>query len=64
MDSKKSEDKTRSIGSIIPEDLYWEFKRAQVARHESTVKALEIAIRLYLDAVPKEEIKQEEEQHG
>jgi hypothetical protein len=53
----------RSIGGSIPEDLYWEFKQAQVARRESTTKALEVAIRLYLDAVP-EESQNKEDHHG
>lgn len=46
--------KLRAIGGNIPEELYWAFKSTLAARHETTTKALEIAIRLYLDAVPKE----------
>ena len=53
----------RSIGGSIPEDLYWEFKKAQATRHESTTKALEVSIRLYLDAVP-EVNEREEDLHG
>lgn len=53
----------RSIGGSIPADLYWKFKEAQASRHESATKALEIAIRLYVDAVP-EEVINKEEQHG
>ena len=52
----------RSIGGSIPEDLYWEFKKAQATRHESTTKALEVSIRLYLDAVP-EVSEHKEDQH-
>lgn len=58
--STSEKPKTRSIGGIIPEDLYWEFKRAQVDRRESTVQALEIAIRLYLEAAPKDTERKEE----
>lgn len=53
----------RSIGGFIPADLYWKFKEAQASRHESATKALEVAIRLYLDAIPDEQ-ENEEEQHG
>ena len=53
----------RSIGGSIPEDLYWEFKKAQATRHESTTKALEVAIRLYLDAVPTAQ-ENKEDHHG
>lgn len=45
----------KNIGGAIPEDLYWKFKAAQVARHESSTKALENAIRLYVDAEPEDE---------
>lgn len=48
-ESKKA---TKSIGGPIPEDLYWLFKKAQAERQESVGKALEIAIRLYVDAIP------------
>ena len=53
----------RSIGGSIPADLYWKFKEAQAARHESATKALEIAIRLYLEA-DAEEQNVKEDQHG
>ena len=52
----------RSIGGSIPADLYWKFKEAQAARHESATKALENAIRLYVDV--DAETQEEEEQHG
>lgn len=55
--------KARSVGGYIPEDLYWEFKQVQAARHESTTKALEVAIRLYVDAIPGTQ-KDEEVQNG
>ena len=40
---------SKSIGGQIPEDLYWEFKEAQVNRHETATQALVNAIRLYVD---------------
>lgn len=47
---------TKSVGGAISEALYWEFTQARVARHESATKALESAIRLYLDATKSEEV--------
>ena len=57
---------TKNVGGAIPEELYWRFKAAQVARHESSTKALEIAIQLYLDTIPVETIAQamKEEKDG
>lgn len=55
---------THSIGGIVPEELYWEFKKAHVARHESATKALEIAIRLYLDTIPDNYNNRKEGHHG
>lgn len=55
MTDEKSQ--TKAIGGAIPEELYWEFTQARVARHESATKALEHAIRLYLDAIQQEEVK-------
>lgn len=39
----------RSVGGLIPEELFWEFKAARAKRHESGPQALENAIRLYLE---------------
>jgi hypothetical protein len=39
----------RSVGGLIPEDLFWEFKAARAKRHESGNQAMENAIRLYLE---------------
>lgn len=39
----------RSVGGLIPEELFWEFKAARALRHESGPQALENAIRLYLE---------------
>lgn len=52
-----TENLKKSFGGQISEDLYWEFKKAQAARHESTAQALEIAIRLYLEIVPNNDTK-------
>lgn len=49
MDNKSSVER-RSVGGLIPEDLFWEFKSARARRHESGPQALENAIRLYLEA--------------
>lgn len=46
------EQPTRSVGALIPEDLYWKFVQARADRHETAAKALEIAIMLYLDLTP------------
>lgn len=43
----------KSVGGTIPSDLYWEFKRVQAQRQETSTKALEVAIRLYCDAIPE-----------
>jgi len=40
---------SKAVGGQIPIELYWEFKEAQVVRHESATQALEHAIRLYND---------------
>ena len=45
---------TKAVGGQIPIELYWEFKQAQVDRHESATQALENAIRVYID-IAKEE---------
>lgn len=54
MESKQNTEivETKTIGGPIPQELYWKFKSVQAARHETSTKALEIAIRLYCDAVP------------
>jgi hypothetical protein len=41
---------TKMVGGQIPIALYWEFKQAQAERQENSTKALEIALRLYIDA--------------
>lgn len=41
----------KMVGGKIPEDLYWDFKKAQADRKENAQEALEHAIMLYLDAV-------------
>lgn len=48
--TEKKEGTTRSIGCVIPEELYWQFKQIQAERHETMAQAIENAIRLYLDA--------------
>ena len=56
----------KNVGGAIPEELYWKFKAAQVARHESSTKALENAIRLYVDMGPQgdDSIREEEEEEN
>lgn len=39
----------KTIGGLILEDLYWEFKTAYTSRHEKSAEALEHAIRMYVD---------------
>lgn len=41
----------KSIGGLIPEELYWQFTTARGARHESATEALENAVRLYVDII-------------
>lgn len=53
----------KSIGGSIPAQLYWQFKEVQASRHESATKALENAIRLYIETVPDENVNKEG-QHG
>jgi hypothetical protein len=48
MDNKSTES-FRSVGGLIPEDLFWEFKASRANRHESGNQAMENAIRLYLE---------------
>lgn len=55
----ESPKETKSIGGIVSADLYWAFKKEQAARHESTVQALENAIRLYLDIGPENYVNKE-----
>ncbi|MFI3171139.1 MAG: hypothetical protein R3Y58_02025 [Eubacteriales bacterium] len=43
------EKKKKSVGGVVSEELYWAFKATQAARQESSTKALEEAIRLYID---------------
>lgn len=50
---------TKTVGGQIPAALYWEFKRIQAQRHESSTKALEIAVQLYCDAIPKNNNEEE-----
>ena len=52
--ANESTDNFRSVGGLIPEDLFWEFKSARAKRHESGPQALENAIRLYLEVDKKE----------
>ncbi|MEG1543045.1 MAG: hypothetical protein RR382_00780 [Tannerellaceae bacterium] len=59
MSSGESPKETKSIGGIVSSDLYWAFKKEQAARHESTVQALENAIRLYLEIGPEKYINKE-----
>ena len=59
MASVDSPKETKSIGGIVAADLYWAFKKEQAARHESTVQALENAIRLYLDIGPENYVNKE-----
>lgn len=53
--NEKEEENTKSIGGQIDADLYWAFKAEIAKRKETTQKALEIAIRLYLDVAKGEE---------
>ena len=53
-------DNMKNIGGAIPEDLYWDFRAAQADRHESATKALENAIRLYVDACPSKDSAEQE----
>lgn len=50
-------DNHRSIGGVIPEELYWEFKAARAQRRETCPQALENAIRLYLDVAKEKKEK-------
>lgn len=44
----------RSVGGLIPENLFWEFKAARARRHENGNQAIENAIRLYLEVKTEE----------
>lgn len=50
----KEKPETKTIGGAIPVELFWEFKKAQAARHENATQALEHAIQLYLDCQPED----------
>lgn len=45
----------KSLGALIPEDVYWDFKKVQAARKESNAQALINAVRLYIEIGNQEE---------
>lgn len=47
--SNVSKEETKTIGGAIPIELYWQYKKVQAQRQESATKALENAIRLYVE---------------
>ncbi len=47
----KTKDNTdkKSVGGLVPTELYWQFTTTRGERHESAAEALEHALRLYVD---------------
>lgn len=47
--SNVNKEETKTIGGAIPIELYWQYKKVQALRQESATRALENAIRLYVE---------------
>lgn len=49
----------KMLGALVPNELYWQFKKAAAERNESMKTALEVAARLYVEITvsPEKEVK-------
>ena len=58
---EKNDEGTKMVGGLIPIELYWTFKKVQAERKDNATKALEIAIRLYIDPDSTAELLRKED---